>query len=124
MIQNFKGAPKIQGSIPANIPPETFDSEFVKQARIPTFNPEKVPFLKKHASYNEDLFLSSFTKSNLIWSGVQKKGTSPSFEANSPLEHISLALKQEFPLSAPIPLPTEVVTSLDWLSTTPPPRRC
>ena len=120
VTQVYKGTPKIQGALSANIPPGTFDSEFVKQARIPTFNPEKVPFLKKHASYNEDLFLSSFTKSNLIWPGTQKKGTAPSFVANSPLEHISLALKQDFPLSAPIPLPTEAVASIDWISTTPP----
>ena len=100
--------------------PFDLDSDFVKQARIPSFDVKAVPFLRKHESCNEDLFLGSFTKSNLIWAGSQKKGTPPAFAAESYLDHIDQALKQDFPLSSPIPLPPEVIASLDWISTTDP----
>ena len=50
----------------------------------------------------------------------QKKGDTPSFTAESYLDHIAQAVKQDSPLSAPIPLHPEVISSADWISTTNP----
>ena len=87
---------------------------------IPAFNQHVVPILRKYQDYNEDLFLGSFTKRELIWAGSQKKGATPDFTAASYLGHIAQAVQQDFPLSTPIPLPPEIISSIDWISTTDP----
>ena len=91
-VKYYQPPDKPQKHLPINL-----DSDFVKQARIPAFDVKAVPFLRKHESCNEDLFLFPFTKSNMIWAGSQKKGTHPSFTAESYLDHIDKALKQDPP---------------------------
>ena len=51
---------------------------------------------------------------------ISKEGGAPSFTSGSYLDHISPAVKQDCPLSAPIPLPPDVVASIDWIATTDP----
>ena len=78
-------------------PPKVIDSEFVKQAMDPALNDQVSPVLRKHQDCNEDLLLGSFTKSKLIWDGSQKKGATPAFTAESYLDHIAQAVKQDPP---------------------------
>ena len=78
-----------------------------------------VPFLRKHENCNDDLFIGSFTKRNLIWDGSQKKGTSPSFTDGSYLYHIAQAIKQEVPHERSDPTRTGG-GGIDWIATTDP----
>ena len=49
-----------------------------------------------------------------------KEGEYPCLYRESYLDHIAQEVKHDFPLSAPIPLPPEVIYSVDWISTTNP----
>ena len=92
----------------------------MERASVPQFDPDRVPGLAKHPSYNDDLRLGSFTQSKLVWADVQKKVLSPAItDPLSYSDHIIRAVQSEFPLGAEIPLPEELKTSLDWISTAP-----
>ena len=52
--------------------------------------------------------------------GLERRGTSPSVAAASYLDHIDQEVKQDSPLSSPIPLPPDVAASIDWIATTDP----
>ena len=98
------------------------NGEFTERASAPQFVPGRVPVLAKRPSYNDDLRLGSFTQRKLVWADVQKKGLSPAItDPFSYSDHIIRAVQSEFPLGAEIPLHEELKTSLDWISTIPPP---
>ena len=106
---------------PIHPPQNGKNGEFAKLASVPQFGNEKVTVLTKHLSYNGDLNLWCFTQSKLFWDDSQKRGLSPAIaDPLSYTDRILRATSAEFPLGVDIPLPEDVVNSLDWISPTPP----
>ena len=76
--------------------------------------------VKKPDSFNDDLRLSTFTSSNMTWAGQQKKGIQFNIPDASPyLDHVDRAMREPFHLSDEIPLPGEVMDSLQFIQSTP-----
>ena len=97
------------------------NGEFVKLAPIAKFGHGKVAILTKHVSYNDDLSLGCFTQSKLVRVDSQKKSAFPGdYGPLSYTDHILREVSAEFPLGVDIPLPGDVVSSLDWLASAPP----
>ena len=93
---------------------------FMQNAPIPNFDPNLVPDVRVRIYYNDDLYLGSFQKSNKIWGGAQKKGAIPGVIGKpSYYEHVTQALTTEFCLTKEIPIPTAIINSAEWISSTP-----
>ena len=88
-------------------PIEKFDLSRIPPPRPPT----------RQASFNDDLVLGHFRSSPMTWADEQRKGiqfNTP--HASSHADHVFQVVKEPFRLSGPIPLPGEIISSLEFLS--------
>ena len=89
-------------------------NEFIRNATIPIFSVDGLPSPDRPTSYNDDLRLGSFRPIRYTWAGEQRKGISTHIADSSPIEgHIKKATESDFSLAKEIPLPPEVLRSLD-----------
>ena len=92
------------------IPPPSQAQEFMQDAVIPSFQPNRVIFPAQVRDFNDDIKLDPYMPADLSFAGKQRKGIHEVFE-NCPSfsEHIRTALRGQFPLSFKTPLPREVM---------------
>ena len=89
-------------------------------SRVLSFDEDRIPAITRPESYNDDLYMSSFTRCRTVWAGEQKKGIPHNIpSAVSHADHVGQALLQPFHLAAPVPLPAELSASLRFIRETP-----
>ena len=84
---------------------------------IPNFNPRHLPIITPTIEANDDLKLTSYRPSRLVWAGEQRRGVNLTIEdATSPENHVDRAMGLEFFLAADIPLPSEIPPALEFIN--------
>ena len=104
----------------AATPASAASTAFMVRAAVLPFRTSVLPPVARPVSFNDDLLLSSFRPSKLVWSGEQRRGIMMHIsDAASIEDRVFKAIDQDFFLPKDIPLPGEIADALTFTMNTP-----